>query len=122
MFMLKISTLHVGHLYVVVHYFGYGMFFSFPLWHNMKEILYYCSSFVFQSVTNSADDLCDHWKSWSAIAGISSSVGGYIFNYFIYVLIAVVFAGLAGFYVTTLAPYASGSGIPEVCVCVCVCV
>ena len=35
----------------------------------------------------------------------------------IYVSAAVIFAGLAGLFVTTLAPYAAGSGIPEVCVC-----
>lgn len=35
-------------------------------------------------------------------------------DYVIYVSAAVVFAGLAGLFVTTLAPYAAGSGIPEV--------
>ena len=43
-----------------------------------------------------------------------SDLGSYLFNYSIYVFIAVIFAGVAGLYVITLAPYASGSGIPEV--------
>ena len=38
----------------------------------------------------------------------------YVFNYFVYVSIGVVFATLAGMFVTVLAPYAAGSGIPEV--------
>ena len=38
----------------------------------------------------------------------------YVVDYIIYVSAAVVFAGLAGLFVTTLAPYAAGSGIPEV--------
>ena len=55
---------------------------------------------------------CAMWSEWSHVYNIST--GGYVFDYFIYVLLAVVFAGLAGLFVTTLAPYASGSGIPEV--------
>ena len=57
-------------------------------------------------------ETCILWKNWSTLAGISS--GAYVFDFFIYVLLSVGFAGLAGLFVTTLAPYASGSGIPEV--------
>ena len=46
--------------------------------------------------------------------GAPYSIGAYAFDYFLFVFLAVTFAGLAGFFVTTLAPYASGSGIPEV--------
>ena len=45
---------------------------------------------------------------------MNSDIGSYLFNYFIYIFIALIFAGVAGLYVTALAPYASGSGIPEV--------
>ncbi len=57
------------------------------------------------------------------IAGISHDdhAGSYIFNYIIYVVLAFVMAGFAGLYVTALAPYASGSGIPEVRVRIVVC-
>ena len=55
---------------------------------------------------------CGLWRVWSQVAGISAS--SYVFDFFIYVLLAVVFAGLAGLFVSTLAPYAAGSGIPEV--------
>lgn len=48
------------------------------------------------------------------IAVIQNSVGAYAFNYIIYVVLAVFMAGFAGLYVITLAPYAAGSGIPEV--------
>ncbi|KAL5460086.1 hypothetical protein EMCRGX_G033507 [Ephydatia muelleri] len=57
---------------------------------------------------------CPSWKSWATIAGIQGSSEAYAFNYIIYVLFAVVFTGLAGLFVITLAPYASGSGIAEV--------
>lgn len=43
-----------------------------------------------------------------------SGTNAYIVDYVIYVSAALVFAGLAGLFVTTLAPYAAGSGIPEV--------
>ena len=63
------------------------------------------------------EDHCDRWKEWSDIAGVASDTkGAYIFNYVIYVFFAVLMAGFAGLYVIALAPYASGSGIPEVCV------
>ena len=51
---------------------------------------------------------------WGVYAGIESATNAYIVDYVIYVSAAVVFAGLAGVFVTTLAPYAAGSGIPEV--------
>ena len=60
---------------------------------------------------------CSLWSEWSLIArimGAPYSIGAYAFDYFLFVFLAVTFAGLAGFFVTTLAPYASGSGIPEV--------
>ena len=45
---------------------------------------------------------------------MNSGPGSYFFNYVIYIFIALIFAGVAGLYVITLAPYAAGSGIPEV--------
>ena len=66
-----------------------------------------------QSDVYSPDGKCSSWKEWSEIAGVTSDLGSYIFNYVIYVFIALIFAGVAGLYVTALAPYASGSGIPE---------
>ena len=51
---------------------------------------------------------------WAVYAGIESETNAYIVDYVVYVSMAVVFAGLAGLFVTTLAPYAAGSGIPEV--------
>ena len=67
-----------------------------------------------QSDVYSPDGKCASWKEWSEIAEVHSDLGSYLFNYSIYVFIAVIFAGVAGLYVITLAPYASGSGIPEV--------
>ena len=67
-----------------------------------------------QSDVYSPDGKCASWKEWSEIAGVHSDLGSYLFNYSIYVFIALIFAGVAGLYVITLAPYASGSGIPEV--------
>lgn len=64
---------------------------------------------------NNPEPHCQLWKEWSDIANLdSNTAGAYALNYVIYVLLAIVFAGLAGLYVTVLAPYAAGSGIPEV--------
>ena len=40
--------------------------------------------------------------------------GGYIISYIFYVLWSLLFAGLAAALVLMFAPYACGSGIPEV--------
>lgn len=64
---------------------------------------------------NAEEPHCQLWQEWSDLAHMEpNTAGAYALNYVIYVLFAVVFAGLAGLYVTTLAPYAAGSGIPEV--------
>ena len=70
---------------------------------------------------NYENEHCNLWSEWSLIARITGapfSTAGYAFDYFIFVVLVVTFAGFAGFFVIALAPYASGSGIPEVCVCV----
>lgn len=55
------------------------------------------------------------WKTWSEIFGGSrSGAGSYVVTYFIYMLWAIVFAMLAALFVRVFAPYACGSGIPEV--------
>lgn len=55
------------------------------------------------------------WKTWSEIFGGSrSGAGSYVVTYFVYMLWAIVFAMLAALFVRVFAPYACGSGIPEV--------
>jgi chloride channel 3/4/5 len=68
-----------------------------------------------QTNTENSDD-CGFWQNWSAKASlnVNSAAADYAFNYFVYVLYSVVLAGLAGLFVVVLAPYAAGSGIPEV--------
>ena len=75
-----------------------------------------------ETIVDINSDHCPQWSRWSSYTGIDGTAG-YVFDYSVYVLYAVGFAGLSGLFVTTFAPYAAGSGIPEVCcVCVCVCV
>ena len=57
---------------------------------------------------------CSKWKTWAELYGVKRAADVYVLNYFIYITLAVVFGGMAGLFVTRLAPYASGSGIPEV--------
>lgn len=66
-------------------------------------------------------DNCTWWKTWAELAHLSwpsDRVSDYYvfnaFDYFMYVLISVFFATLAGLFVVLFAPYAAGSGIPEV--------
>ena len=55
------------------------------------------------------------WHTWPEMFGTSSSgVGPYIISYIMYVVWAMSFATLAVMLVRVFAPYACGSGIPEV--------
>ena len=65
-------------------------------------------------ISNKGSPAIDYPHRWGAYAGMRSGSNAYIVDYVIYVSAAMVFAGLAGLFVTTLAPYAAGSGIPEV--------
>ncbi|XP_053931940.1 H(+)/Cl(-) exchange transporter 5 isoform X2 [Cuculus canorus] len=60
-------------------------------------------------------DKCPEWESWSQlILGQGEGAFAYILNYFMYVLWALLFSLLAVLLVKGFAPYACGSGIPEV--------
>ena len=58
---------------------------------------------------------CFQWYSWGKIVGGSlEGPGSYIIGYLFYVMWALVFGLLAAMLVRMFAPYACGSGIPEV--------
>lgn len=55
------------------------------------------------------------WWTWSEVLGQSrEGAGAYIISYLMYVAWALLFASLAAALVRMFAPYACGSGIPEV--------
>lgn len=58
---------------------------------------------------------CSQWKTWSDIFGANSSSGSYASNYCMFTVSGLLFACLCVTLVHTFAPYACGSGIPEVC-------
>ncbi|XP_075587327.1 chloride channel protein 3 isoform X2 [Dermatophagoides farinae] len=60
---------------------------------------------------------CDQWKTWPELLGLSQQhfpIFSYIVSYFFYVFWALFFSFLATSFVRTFAPYACGSGIPEI--------
>lgn len=58
---------------------------------------------------------CTLWRTWPEMFGMSrDGAGGYIFRYLFYVCWAGLFASLAASLVKMFAPYACGSGIPEI--------
>lgn len=59
---------------------------------------------------------CHQWSTWPQVLGIedTNSVGSYIVSYFAYIVWSLFFATLAVLLVKTFAPYACGSGIPEI--------
>ncbi|XP_037905332.1 H(+)/Cl(-) exchange transporter 5 isoform X2 [Hermetia illucens] len=58
---------------------------------------------------------CSQWRTWPEIFGQSRfGAGSYILSYLFYILWAVLFAALSALLVRMFAPYACGSGIPEI--------
>ncbi|KAG2374775.1 hypothetical protein C9374_010519 [Naegleria lovaniensis] len=57
---------------------------------------------------------CPYWRTWSQLFGILDPTGAYAFNYFAYIFTAAFMSVLAAWLVKCLAPWAAGSGIPEV--------
>uniref|UniRef100_A0A1B0D731 Uncharacterized protein n=1 Tax=Phlebotomus papatasi TaxID=29031 RepID=A0A1B0D731_PHLPP len=57
----------------------------------------------------------DNWLMWPEVfSQAREGVGGYIISYFFYIFWAMSFAALAASLVRQFAPYACGSGIPEI--------
>lgn len=56
---------------------------------------------------------CDYWHNWAGTLQ-SGNAGTYLLGYLLYILFGVAFATSSAFLVRQYAPYAAGSGIPEV--------
>uniref|UniRef100_A0A7N6A5J3 Chloride channel protein n=1 Tax=Anabas testudineus TaxID=64144 RepID=A0A7N6A5J3_ANATE len=60
-------------------------------------------------------DKCPQWQKWAELmTGHTEGAGAYVLNYFLYILWALLFSFLAVSLVRVFAPYACGSGIPEI--------
>uniref|UniRef100_A0A7N9AT74 Chloride channel protein n=1 Tax=Mastacembelus armatus TaxID=205130 RepID=A0A7N9AT74_9TELE len=60
-------------------------------------------------------DKCPQWQKWAELmTGHTEGAGVYVLNYFLYILWALLFSFLAVSLVRVFAPYACGSGIPEI--------
>lgn len=55
------------------------------------------------------------WLTWAEVLGQArEGAGSYIISYLFYIVWALLFAALSASLVRMFAPYACGSGIPEV--------
>ena len=75
------------------------------LWFN-KEACCWSNSVKF------GDSKCSQWNTWSEVFDLATD--NYLLNYFFYVFSSFTFAALTVILVMYFAPYACGSGIPEV--------
>ena len=71
------------------------------------------------SASTSVDSNCDEFKTWAEVFGLFDDgyvVGAfyYIMNYLSFITLSAGYAALAAIYVKLIAPYAYGSGIPEI--------
>ncbi|KAK9892262.1 hypothetical protein WA026_019063 [Henosepilachna vigintioctopunctata] len=58
---------------------------------------------------------CSHWSTWAEVLGSTSQgAGAYLVSYLFYIIFALLFAALSACLVRMFAPYACGSGIPEI--------
>ncbi|KAI0226835.1 H(+)/Cl(-) exchange transporter 3 [Lamellibrachia satsuma] len=79
-------------------------------WFNREQCCWSSNETMFE------DDACSQWRTWSSLFGLDDDnhVGSYIVCYFMYVTWALLFSTLAVMLVRVFAPYACGSGIPEI--------
>ncbi|ROL48019.1 H(+)/Cl(-) exchange transporter 5 [Anabarilius grahami] len=79
-------------------------------WFNHEHCCWNSNETTFQE-----RDKCPQWKSWAElIVGTNNGPFAYIMNYLMYVCWALLFSFLAVSLVRAFAPYACGSGIPEI--------
>ncbi|KAM3857537.1 LOW QUALITY PROTEIN: H(+)/Cl(-) exchange transporter 5-like [Diretmus argenteus] len=79
-------------------------------WYNHEHCCWTSNETTFQE-----RDKCPQWKSWAElIAGTTEGAFAYIVNYLMYIFWALLFSFLAVTLVRAFAPYACGSGIPEI--------
>uniref|UniRef100_A0A671KVC2 Chloride channel protein n=1 Tax=Sinocyclocheilus anshuiensis TaxID=1608454 RepID=A0A671KVC2_9TELE len=79
-------------------------------WFNHEHCCWASNETTFQE-----RDKCPQWKSWAELmVGVSEGPGLYVLNYFMYMCWALLFAFLTVILVRAFAPYACGSGIPEI--------
>ncbi|KAK1889985.1 H(+)/Cl(-) exchange transporter 5 [Dissostichus eleginoides] len=79
-------------------------------WFNHEHCCWTSKETTFQE-----RDRCPQWQSWAElITGTAEGPFAYIVNYMMYIFWALLFAFLAVALVRAFAPYACGSGIPEI--------
>ncbi|XP_036443383.1 H(+)/Cl(-) exchange transporter 5 [Colossoma macropomum] len=79
-------------------------------WFNHEHCCWNSNETTFQE-----RDKCPDWKSWAELLiGYNDGPLAYIMNYLMYVCWALLFSFLAVSLVRAFAPYACGSGIPEI--------
>ncbi|KAF7370903.1 Chloride channel protein [Mycena sanguinolenta] len=57
---------------------------------------------------------CTEWSTWSKFFGVNVGLAQSLLHIFVYVVLAVAFAGCAAVLVKSYAPYAFHTGIPEI--------
>lgn len=78
-------------------------------WLNKEQCCWSSSETTFEAGN------CSQWWAWPEVFGQSrTGVGPYIISYLFYLVWALIFAALSASLVRMFAPYACGSGIPEV--------
>ncbi|XP_011210780.1 H(+)/Cl(-) exchange transporter 5 isoform X1 [Bactrocera dorsalis] len=78
-------------------------------WFNREQCCWPTKQSVFE------EGNCSTWKTWPEIMGMDrNGTGAYIVSYFWFILWALMFAALSASLVRMFAPYACGSGIPEI--------
>ncbi|XP_045476056.1 H(+)/Cl(-) exchange transporter 5-like [Harmonia axyridis] len=78
-------------------------------WLNQEQCCWSSNETAFDSGN------CSNWYSWAEVLGASNEgAGSYMISYLFYIIQALLFAALSASLVRMFAPYACGSGIPEI--------
>ncbi|XP_044745549.1 H(+)/Cl(-) exchange transporter 5-like [Coccinella septempunctata] len=78
-------------------------------WLNQEQCCWSSNETAFDSGN------CSHWYTWAEVLGATNEgAGSYMISYLFYIMQALLFAALSASLVRMFAPYACGSGIPEI--------
>ncbi|XP_064636222.1 H(+)/Cl(-) exchange transporter 4-like isoform X2 [Lineus longissimus] len=81
-------------------------------WFNREQCCWSANDTLFNAVD---EEICRQWRTWPELFGDwNEDAGAYILKYIMYVVWGLILATLAVMLVRVFAPYACGSGIPEI--------
>ena len=82
----------------------------------MRKCICFLLNSLFRTISNELNLIFQKWKNWNDLLNIPNGDASlsYFISMFFHVCISIIFAAIAAILVKFYAPYACGSGVPEI--------